>query len=425
MSQNAKLPFLEEEHPQEKIPPKPKASTPMMTQYYSIKENYPNALLFYRMGDFYELFFEDAITASRELDITLTKRGKNNDEDIPLWGGPFPPYEGYLAKLIKKGYHVAICEQLEDPLEAKKRGAKGPLKRDVVRLVTPGTLTEETLLNAKVSNLIVCLSPIRNDTLSLAFLDLSTGSIAVEEMTPETLEEQLSFYNPSEIILPDSYWKQESFQGLLKIYQKKITNFPLARFDALNAKERLLKTYNVQTLEGFASFTQTDIKALGSLVDYVQICQKSGSILLRPLQKCSNSGVLQLDLATRRSLDLDDSRSSVKNASLFDVLDHTKTASGARLLRNRLAAPLASLEPLEERLDFVEFFTKNQTLLESCQDLLKQSHDLERALTRLYYKRGGPKDLKAILEFLKSTQSLKRVLPPSPFMPTLLDKSLK
>jgi len=252
----------------------------MMAQYLKIKSQYPNCLLFYRMGDFYELFFEDALVASKALDIALTRRGKGRDgEDIPMCGVPAHAGENYLARLIRQGYRVAICEQTED---AANRKTKGPLTRDVIRVVTPGTITEEGLLEASQNNFLTALVPGKGLEIGLASIDISTGDFFVESTRLSHLETVLARLRPGELLLPDSFLKTPELYELFQELKKRLTPLPSSRFDGQNGLDRLKELYGVNTLEAFGDFKPQEIAACGALMDYVRLTQKKDLPTLKP-----------------------------------------------------------------------------------------------------------------------------------------------
>lgn len=293
--------------------------TPLMAQYLQIKSEHKDYLLFYRMGDFYELFFEDAVTAAKALDIALTKRGKHEDQDIPMCGVPFHAYESYLAKLIRQGYKVAICEQVEDPKEAKKRGYKAIVKREVIRLVTAGTLTEEPLLDAKKNNFLLTLAKLA-DNLGLAWLDISTGDFFLQEVSLKARDEAvvlsgiLSRLNPVEIVVADGYLQNQQVFGVLNSCRDQLSVLPSARFNSENAAKRLKDVFKVDTLDAFGNFTRAEVAAAGVLLDYVETTQKGKFPLIMRPQKVTESQIMEIDGATRRSLELVDSLSGDKSS---------------------------------------------------------------------------------------------------------------
>ena len=390
-------------------------ATPMMAQYVKIKKEYPEYLLFYRLGDFYELFFDDAIKASQALDIALTKRGKVEGADIPMCGVPFHAYESYLAKLIRQGYKVAICEQTEDPKEAKKRGAKSVVNREVVRLVTAGTLTEEPLLNAKRNNFLMAVSKISN-SLGLAWLDISTGEFYTQEYNISTesddqiLSASIARLSPVELIISDSYLHNPQIFSLLKGYREQLSVWPDDRFNSENAKKYLQKVFSVQTLDAFGSFSRAEISAAGVLIDYVETSQKGKIPLLLYPQKQVEEHIMEIDSSTRRSLELIDSISGDKTSSLLGVIDRTVTGAGGRLLAARVSNPLRSVDAINNRLDMVEFFFQRNELRSEIRSLLKETSDIGRAVSRLCVGRGGPRDLNNIKNTLGIIPKLRNLL---------------
>ena len=391
------------------------ALTPMMAQYLKTKEEYPGYLLFYRMGDFYEMFFDDAVAASKALDIALTKRGKLNGEDVPMCGVPFHAYESYLSRLIKKGFKVAICEQMEDPKEAKKRGAKSVVKRDVIRLVTAGTLTEDNLLDARRNNFLLSLARTGN-ALGVSWLDLSTGAFFLEEADLQGKPEAavvgglLSRLNPAEILVPDSYVQQPKLFEVFNEYRKKLSVLPVARFNYENAGRLLLKRFKVETLDVFGAFSRAEVTAAGALIDYVETTQKGQLPRIEKPVKIYERQVMEIDVAARRSLELLESASADKNGSLLSVMDRTVTGAGARLLASRIASPLVDTQGIENRLNAVEFFLEEEFVRRDIRELLKSCPDVERALSRLGLERGGPRDLAAIRTTLEAVPKIRNIL---------------
>jgi DNA mismatch repair protein MutS len=387
-----------------------KPLTPVMAQYLEIKQAYPGSLLFFRMGDFYELFYEDAIVASRDLDIVLTKRGKQEGEDIPMCGVPVHAYESYLARLIQKGHKVAICEQMEDPEAAKKRGAKGPLRRDVVRVVTAGTVTEESLLDARQNNFLVALSPLTSQLLGVASIDVSTGNFTVETATLVTFPSVLARLNPAEIILPDRLLEDPTLYEHFNPWKKRLSPLPQARFDLENGRKRLESAYQVKTLEAFGKFRDVEIRAAGALLDYLVITQKTAIKLIHPPRQVPPHALLIIDAATRRSLELDSTLSGNRQGTLLHTIDYTVTAVGSRLLARRLTAPLTNIAQITRRQDMVEFFVEDSHMRQQVREWLRRCPDLERALSRLSYGRGSPRDLAAIRDGLQCALELKQLL---------------
>jgi DNA mismatch repair protein MutS len=381
--------------------------TPMMAQYLEIKERHADALLFYRMGDFYEMFFDDAVAAAAALDIALTKRGQHLGEDIPMCGVPAHSAESYLLTLIRKGFRVAICEQMEDPAEAKKRGSKSVVKRDVVRLVTPGTLTEDTLLEARRHNYLAAYAEIRGEG-ALAWCDISTGDLLVMPCPPVRLGPELARLMPKEILLsdgtaPDRITAMEDIGAA-------VTPLAPTSFDSRSAEGRIADVFRVASLDAFGAFTRPEIAALGALIDYLTLTQKGSLPLLRPPRRQNAGQVLQLDAATRRNLELTHALSGGRTNTVLSVLDRTLTAGGARLLERRLAGPSTDPRIIRDRHDAVAFFVTDTLVRDALDAQLRRIPDLDRALSRLALDRGGPRDLAAIRDGLSGAQALARML---------------
>ena len=362
----------------------------MMAQFFEIKEEYPTALLFYRMGDFYELFFDDAVAAAQALDITLTKRGKHLGNDIPMCGVPVHAAEGYLLNLIRKGFRVAVCEQLENPKEAKKRGAKSVVRRGVVRLVTPGTLTEDTLLHPRQSNFLAAFAQVRDQS-CLAWLDISTGDVRYSPCPVMRLGPELARLAPAEVLISDT----ATPELLEVIADSGASSTPLAQtmFDSATGVERLATAFDVSTLDGLGDFGRADIAALGALIEYLTTTQKGQLPLLRQPQCETRDNFVAIDAATRRNLELTQTLSGEKSGSLLSVVDRSVTAAGARLLYRRVTTPSQRLDVIDERTSSVQFFCENSGVRSALRNALKQLPDIERALGRLALERGGPRDL--------------------------------
>lgn len=385
---------------------KAEGHTPMMAQYHALKAQYEGCILFYRMGDFYEMFFDDAIAASECLDITLTKRGKNEGQEIPMCGVPFHSYEPYLAKLIRSGFKVAICEQTETPEEAKKRGGyKALVNRDVIRVVTQGTLTEDTLLSPRENNYLACVCESAGQY-GLAWLDLSTGEFLAQSIARNQVAASLDRIAPSELLLQDRLAVQDVFAGQKQI----LTPQPSSLFDAQNAQKRLENIYGVGTLESFGSLSRPEIAAAGALVDYVERTQKGKMPRLGRLRQITMGAVMDIDPATRRSLEIVRTQTGERRGSLLDCIDRTVTGAGARLLQVRLSAPLTDLAEITRRHDQLETFAGETELRGALRDYLKQLPDLERALSRLSIGRGGPRDLGMVRDALDIAETLRAVL---------------
>ena len=377
--------------------------TPMMAQYLEIKGRYSDALLFYRMGDFYEMFFDDAEAAAAALDIALTKRGKHLGEDIAMCGVPVHAAEGYLLTLIRKGFRVAIAEQMEDPAEAKKRGSKSVVARDVVRLVTPGTLTEDTLLEARRHNFLAAWAEVRDEA-ALAWADISTGELRVMTCPLARLGPELARLAPSEILVAET-----RFSDVQPIADdQRVALTPLARssFDSTGAEKRLLAQFGVATVEAFGAFDRADVSAVGAILDYLDLTQRGRLPLLRPPAKEVAGGALTMDAATRRNLEITRALSGGREGSLIAAVDRTVTAGGARLLDRRLSAPSRDLAEIRARLEAVRAFAGDTALTETLRADLRKVPDIDRALSRLSLDRGGPRDLVAIRAGLEQAGTL-------------------
>ena len=390
------------------------APTPMMAQYIEIKAANPDCLLFYRMGDFYELFFDDAAEASRALGIALTKRGKHLGEDIPMAGVPIHAADDYLQKLISLGHRVAVCEQLEDPAEAKKRGAKSVVKRDVVRLVTPGTITEEALLEPGRANYLMTVSRIGSPDhpeFALAWADLSTGVFRTAAVAAERVEAEIAAVEPREIVVPDSLFNDAAFARPLKRFGRTVRPEPQALFDGSTAEARLCRFFSVATLEGFGRFSRAELSAAAALIAYLGKTQLAAKPMLeRPVQISAGS-IMEIDPATRASLELTATLSGKRQGSLLATIDRTVMGGGARLLAARLAAPLTDGQAIAARQDAVACLVDTPDLRRSMRKQLAGLPDAERALSRLALGRGGPRDLAAVRDGLAAALSLAEDLP--------------
>ena len=384
-------------------------ATPMMAAFLKTKAENEGYLLFYRMGDFYELFFDDAVKASAALDIALTKRGKHGGEDIPMCGVPVHAAEAYLEKLIRKGFRVAVCEQMEDPAEAKKRGPKSPVKRDVVRLVTPGTLTEESLLDARQANILASLGR-SGGAFSIAYTDMSTGDLAVAPVATDEIGPVLARLAPHELLAPEDLENESSLNTILEDMGFCLTLRPASSFDS-DSGERLLKSaYGVAALEGFGSFSRADLSAAGALLAYLDLTQKGKRPALKPLRSEAQRSVMSIDAATRRNLELVETLAGERRGSLLSVIDCTVTPGGARLLAARMAAPLTDPSIIDNRLDAVGYFTAHTDLRETICEALRRAPDIARSLGRLSLGRGGPRDLAAIRGGLAAASVLAQAL---------------
>ena len=376
--------------------------TPMMAQYLEIKARNRDALLFYRMGDFYEMFFDDAVNAAAALDIALTKRGKHMGEDIAMCGVPFHAAEGYLLTLIRKGFRVAIAEQMEDPAEARKRGSKSVVARDVVRLVTPGTLTEDTLLDARRHNFLAAFSEVRDES-ALAWCDISTGEFRVMPCPAIRLGPELARLAPKELLVVDGF-DLDIEDG------PAVTRLARSSFDSVGAERKLGDLFGVASLDGFGQFDRAEVSAMGALVDYLDLTQRGNLPLLRPPIKEDPGGLVQIDASTRRNLEITAGLSGGKEGSLLAAIDRTLTAAGGRLLERRLSAPSRDLGVIQTRLETVRFLLDQSRFRVDLRDVLRRIPDMDRALSRLALDRGGPRDLTAIRSGMEQAQALSRLI---------------
>ena len=373
--------------------------TPMMEQYIEIKAANPDCLLFYRMGDFYELFFDDAEVASRALGIMLTKRGKHLGRDIPMCGVPIERADEYLHRLIALGHRVAVCDQLEDPAEARKRGAKSVVRRDVIRLVTPGTLTEDSLLDARRNNYLLALARSRAssgaDRFALAWIDISTGEFRVAECDRGSLAAEIARVEPGEIVVSDALYGDPELAPYLRSLPA-LT--PLTRdvFDGATAERRLASFFGVATTAAFGAFSRIELAAAAAAVTYVERTQIGKHPPLSVPAREAAGATLAIDEATRGNLELTRTLSGERRGSLLAAIDRTVTAAGARLLARRLAAPLTDPAEIAGRLDAVAAFVEEAAIRNDLRTRLKAVPDLARALSRIVIGRGGPRDLAAI-----------------------------
>ncbi|MDG2355009.1 MAG: DNA mismatch repair protein MutS [Paracoccaceae bacterium] len=364
--------------------------TPLMEQYLEIKRSHPGALLFFRMGDFYELFFDDAYLASDILNITLTKRGKLNGKDIPMCGVPHHASDRYIETLIKRGLHIAICEQTETPDEAKKRGYKAIVNRDVIRIITPGTVVEDNFLEGKKSNFLLSINDIRGD-LSIAWTDISTGNFFVRGISQGEIESSMARIKPSEILISNNY-AEKNLLGL-KEKNYKVTVVSGSSFNTTNSHERLLNHYGVKSIKSFGNFSYSMIGALGAILDYILVTQSGTKIqLMRPVLE-KRELILEIDEHTRKNLEINISLAGEKKGSLIGILDRTVTSFGSRLLSIRANAPLSEKKSILERLSVTQFFSTNPEFSESLRQVLIGCPDFERALSRLTFHKSSFQDL--------------------------------
>jgi len=383
--------------------------TPMMEQYIEIKTANPGCLLFYRMGDFYELFFEDAEVASRALGIMLTRRGKYLGKDVPLCGVPVHRSEEYLHKLIALGHRVAVCEQLEDPAEAKKRGSKSVVRRGVVRLVTAGTLTEDTLLDARRNNYLLAVARARlsedDSRFALAWIDISTGEFRIAESDRMALTAEIARIDPGEIIVSDALYDDPDLAAYWRDFPAVM---PLARdvFDAATAERRLADFFSVATTASFGDLSRLELTAAAACITYIERTQIDRRPPLSPPLRERSGATMAIDQATRANLELMRTLGGERRGSLLAAIDRTVTSAGSRLLAQRLAAPLTTVADINRRHDAVDYVLGRATLRADLRERLNAAPDLARALSRIVIGRGGPRDLAAIRDGLAAAAQL-------------------
>jgi len=380
-------------------------ATPVMVQFLEVKAKQPDALLFFRMGDFYELFFDDAKTAAEALGIALTYRGKHRGEDIPMCGVPVHAADAYLAKLIRGGFKVAVCEQMEDPAEARKRGSKSVVRRDLVRVVTPGTLTEDNLLDARGANRLAAVA-VRGGQAAIASVELSTGEVEVIVLERAALGPTLAALRPSEILAPDRLFADEAAASALKQTSAALQPMPSALADPGAAEARLKRLYGVDTLDGFGELSPPEISALGLIAAHLETTQAGRAPVLQAPRRGGAAETMAIDPATRSSLELERTQGGAREGSLLAAIDRTITPAGARRLADRLARPLLDPQVIDARLDAVQFFAERSRLRAEARAALKGAGDMARCLSRLALGRGGPRDLGALRAGLGAGEAL-------------------
>ena len=389
-------------------------STPMMEQYHALKREAPDCLLFYRMGDFFELFFDDARTAAGVLDIALTTRGEHSGEAVPMCGVPVHAAEGYLARLIKAGCRVAIAEQVETPAEAKKRGgSKALVRRDIVRFVTAGTLTEEALLEPRRANVLAAVCDVRG-TCGIASVDVSTGRMELEECAPDRLGAVLARLGPSEVVAPED-WDARPGDAIERARSD---------FASEGGEERLKTVHGVATLDAFGAFTRPMLAAAGGLVAYLDHAGRGRLPLLLPPVPRNGAAALAMDEATRASLEIVQSQQGSRQGSLLAAVDRCATGAGARQLAEDLSAPLTDAQAIEERLALVGWFHADPLLRADLREVLRALPDIGRALGRIVAGRGSPRDLGQVRDGLAEARRVRDHLQGKSDRPALLDALL-
>lgn len=381
------------------------STTPAMRQYFEIKASHADCLVFYRMGDFYELFFDDATKAAAILDIALTKRGKHAGAEIPMCGVPVHAADMYLQKLIASGERIAICEQMETPEEAKKRGYKEVVRREVVRIVTPGTITEEALLAPGQSHYLAALYS-KGDMAAISWLELSTGEFKVAACALAQLPAMLARIAPRELLLSQPAYDIFSVQPWFHEWRALCAIRPALGFDAKRAEHAIASHYEVAASTVLAEYTPAELIACGVLLDYVKLTQMAALARLDTPRREAQDASLQMDAATRRNLELAATQNGHRAGSLLSVIDHTATAAGSRMLAQWLNAPSRDASLIVARQDAVEYLLDNLSLHENWRAMFSAVPDMERAVGRLSLGRGGPRDLATLAHGLNQANGL-------------------
>ena len=380
--------------------------SPMMVQYLRIKKDHPDAILFYQMGDFYEMFFDDAVHAAEALDITLTQRGRHGDENVPMCGVPVQTAQTYLARLIRRGFRVAVCEQTEDPKAARQRGSKAVVRREVTRVITPGTLMEDALLDARRHNYLAAFADAAGGH-GLAWLDISTGAFFTGPVTMPSLAAAVARIEPGELLVPERLASRPEIAAIRRELGDRLAVLPSASFDSEAARRRLEKMFAVRSLDAFGDFTRAELSAGGAILDYVELTQRGQAPGLQRPRRVGRGAVMDIDPATRRNLELAQTMSGAREGSLLDVIDRTVTGAGARLLAARLSAPLTDIAAIRARHDAVGWFAGQAGMREDMRAALRAVPDMERALSRLLIGRGAPRDLGSLRGGLAAAAGLR------------------
>ncbi len=385
-------------------------ATPSMAQYIEIKAANPDCLLFYRMGDFYELFFGDAEIAARDLGIVLTRRGKHAGADIPMCGVPVVRSDEYLQRLIALGHRVAVCEQLEDPAEARKRGAKSVVRRGVVRIVTPGTITEEGLLDARRANRLAALSRQKSGAgrfeYALAAVDISTGECTLASPGEGELSGELARLDPAELLLPDSLREDPALEPLLLAARFSLTRLAKDGFDPASAERRLKDYFGLVTLDAFGSFSRAELSALAAILVYLERTQLGQRPPLQPPQRRAGGTSMAIDAATRANLELSRTLAGAREGSLLSTIDLTVSPGGGRMLAAWLGAPSLDLTLIRARHDALDELVAAPELRAGLRAAIRRVPDLPRALSRLALDRAGPRDLLALGQGLVQIEAI-------------------
>lgn len=407
--------------------PGQKAPSPFLVQYLALKEKHQENMLLFRMGDFYELFFEDAVEAANILNISLTSRGEYEGKPIPMAGVPHHSADSYIVRLIRSGKRVAICEQVESPDEARKRGSNAIVTRDVVRIVTPGTVTEDNLLDSRSSQSLAAIATTHGgDEAGIAIADVSTGAFEVFAVKPEDIIDAIAASRCSELLVTENEATKSTYAEFIKDPESAITKRPDRTASAQLGESLLKEAFSVSTLDAYGEFSKAELCACALLLEYIQITQAGSEARLDPPRRPMHSNVLQIDQATRASLEIDQSIGGNRKGSLLDTIDKTLTAPGARLLADRLSRPSAIRSVIQNRHEAISWLIDFREICSSWRSELKVTPDLERARSRLRLGRGGPKDLQSINKALAACEKISEACSDMMVsLPTLLSSSIE
>ncbi len=384
-------------------------ATPMMQQYLDVKLQHQDALVLFRMGDFYELFFEDALEAARILGIAIAKRGKHNDEDIPMCGVPYHALDSYLNKLIEAGYKIAICEQLESTEEAKKRGYKSIVRRDVVRIITPGTVIEEAIINQAEPNYLLAVS-FAGEEIAISYVDINTAEFAVTQVRIENFASELARLAPKEILINEKAQITPNILSQLSVVKTPLVYQVDSYFDYNKNKKTIENFYSIHTIGSLGSLTKLQVSAIGAILEYLKITQKANLPQIEYPRIINQNHLMQIDASTRRNLEIVKTLSGDFKGSLLSIIDKTITKSGSRLLYSYLNSPLSDAGQINRRLDLTEFFLNNFQMVEKIRSLLKMVSDIERCLARIAMRKASAKDLVAIRNTIEYSLKIKEVI---------------
>jgi len=380
------------------------AITPMMKQYLALKSAHKDYLLFFRLGDFYELFFDDALIASKALNIVLTKRGKQSGDDIPMCGVPHHSATHYINELLRDGYSIAICEQLEPSEEAKKRGYKEVVRREVVQIITPGTLMDDQLLDPKNANYLMSIAG-HNNLFSISWIELTTGEFYVSNCSKTQIINEISRLTPKEILIPKKLSDDQSILNSKVALTVRSDNI----YDYKSCVSRLEDYYKINSIKGLGDFNQAQVMAAGSLVEYIVHTQKNNLPKLKVLKKLDREFFMEIDASTRMSLELDKTAEN-REFNLLNTIDKTITSAGARLIKNRLNSPLNNSAVINKRLDCVEFFCNKNDLRKQTREYLRYFPDVQRALSKIFINKAIPRDLNVVKNGLKIATMVSELL---------------